>query len=257
MKRYGAWQNWYLASLALTLAVLLVIQIFHARANDGYHVQQANIDNTDALTVLQCYTLFGTALMPEFDVFVKAIKGYIGLKNAGQLINDTLLTIIDFRLSANRKRMWVLDMKNKKVLYHCLVAHGRNTGDEYAVHFSNTPQSHQSSIGFYITGDIYQGKHGMSLYLDGIEKGFNDNARARYIVLHGADYVSEAFIQMHGRLGRSHGCPAIPRELENKIIPLIASRSCLFIYGSLPQYDIASELLRSPVDYSTLAFNAF
>ena len=115
-------------------------------------------------------------------------------------------------------------------MFNSLVAHGRNTGEEFANSFSNAAQSFKSSLGFYLTGEIYTGKHGMSLRLDGLEKGVNDNARSRGVVMHAADYVSNSFIKNNKRLGRSEGCPAIPGELSKEIINMIKDKSCLFIY---------------------------
>jgi hypothetical protein len=253
MKKINHWQICSLVSVVVTLVVILIIQIFHVSATSNNDEAQRNdVINSD-LVEKRIYQLFEGASLPRFDIFQKALTGYAQLKQHGLLSNDTLLTIIDFRLSSNEKRMWVLDLKNKLVLYNCLVAHGRNSGEEYAINFSNTPESYQSSIGFYITGEVYEGKHGISLYLDGVERGFNDKARDRYIVIHGADYVSEQFIKENGRLGRSHGCPAIPRELEKEIIPLIARKSCLFIYAPVKKYDLASVLINTTVTPDMLA----
>ena len=126
--------------------------------------------------------------------------------------------------------MWIIDMNQNKIILNSLVAHGKNSGEEYADNFSNKNQSNKSSLGFFATGEVYQGKHGLSLKLDGLEKGINDNARQRDVVVHGADYVSENFIKNHKRLGRSQGCPAVPVELSKKIIETIKDKSCLFIY---------------------------
>ncbi|TSA27783.1 MAG: hypothetical protein D4R67_05505, partial [Bacteroidetes bacterium] len=130
-----------------------------------------------------------------------------------------------------------------KVLFHCLVSHGRKSGELMAEYFSNTPGSNASSLGFYITGETYIGNHGLSLALDGIEKGINDNARERAIVIHGADYVSADFIRKYGRLGRSLGCPAIPEELKKEIIETIKSGSCLFIYRPSESYMSNSQII--------------
>jgi hypothetical protein len=133
-------------------------------------------------------------------------------------------------LSSNSKRLWVIDLATNTILFQSLVAHGRNTGEEFAKSFSNSAQSFKSSLGFYATGEIYSGKHGMSLRLDGLEKGINDNARSRGVVVHGANYVSNSFIKNNKRLGRSQGCPALPEELSKEIINVIKDKSCLFIY---------------------------
>lgn len=167
--------------------------------------------------------------LPNYDSFAEGLKGYYTLKEKG-LIKKEILTLIDFSLSANTKRLWVIDLATNTILFHSLVAHGKNTGDEFATKFSNQNSSFQSSLGFYSTGEIYQGKHGASLKLDGLEEGLNNNARSRAIVIHGADYVSDKFIKQNKRLGRSLGCPALPKQLNMPIITTIKDKSLLFIY---------------------------
>jgi hypothetical protein len=167
--------------------------------------------------------------LPKLESFAEALKGYYSFKQKG-LIKKEILTLIDFSLSANSKRLWVIDLTTGDVLFHSLVAHGRNTGQEFASNFSNASESYKSSLGFYSTGEIYNGKHGMSLRLDGLEKGVNDNARSRGVVMHAADYVSNSFIKNNHRLGRSQGCPAVPVELSKEIITAIKDKSCFFIY---------------------------
>jgi len=167
--------------------------------------------------------------MPKMESFTKALEGFYSLKAQGKITKD-VLTLVDFSLSSNTKRLWVIDLSTNTILFHSLVAHGKNTGEEFADAFSNKAESFKSSLGFYVTGEIYTGKHGKSLRLDGQERGVNDNARNRSVVMHGADYVSESFIRDHHRLGRSQGCPAIPVELTDEIIDAIKDKSCLFIY---------------------------
>ena len=167
--------------------------------------------------------------LPNLESFKEALKGYYLLKDRG-LIQKDILTIVDFSLSSNVKRLWVIDLETNTILYNSLVAHGRNTGEEYANSFSNANSSYKSSLGFYVTGEVYSGKHGMSLKLDGLEKGVNDNARQRGVVIHSANYVSNSFIKCNKRLGRSQGCPAIPQELLSGIVNTIKNKSCLFIY---------------------------
>ena len=167
--------------------------------------------------------------LPEITCFTKAMEGFYALKEKGMIQKD-VLTVIDFSLSSTKKRLWVIDLTTNTVLFQSLVAHGRNTGEEFANSFSNAQQSFKSSLGFYVTGEIYNGKHGMSLRLDGREKGLNDNARSRGVVMHAANYVSNSFIKNNKRLGRSQGCPAIPEELSKDIINAIKDKSCLFIY---------------------------
>ena len=167
--------------------------------------------------------------LPQLPCFSQALKGFYQLKEH-HLVQKDLLTLIDFSLSSNTKRLWIIDLATNTVLLNTFVAHGRTTGEEFAKTFSNDASSFKSSLGFYVTGEIYQGKHGMSLKLDGLEKGVNDKARERGIVMHAADYVSTTFIQNNKRLGRSQGCPAIPAELTSEIIQTIKNKSCLFIY---------------------------
>lgn len=167
--------------------------------------------------------------LPTFDSFTEAITGFYQLKEKG-LIRKDILTIIDFSLSSNVKRLWIIDMSTRDVLMNTYVSHGRNTGEEYANSFSNENSSYKSSLGFYTTAEVYNGKHGLSLKLDGQEKGINDKARERGIVMHAADYVSPEFIKNNKRLGRSQGCPAVPVDLTPQIVEMIKDTSCLFIY---------------------------
>ncbi|HMI07793.1 MAG TPA: murein L,D-transpeptidase catalytic domain family protein [Flavobacterium sp.] len=180
--------------------------------------------------------------MPKLESFTKALEGFYSLKEKGMITKD-ILTLVDFSLSSNVKRLWVIDLSTNTVLFNSLVAHGKNTGEEFAETFSNSAESFKSSLGFYATGEIYNGKHGQSLKLDGLEAGINDGARARGVVMHGADYVSESFIRDHHRLGRSQGCPALPVELTNEIINTIKDKSCLFIYHPSRNYKAATKLI--------------
>jgi hypothetical protein len=146
-------------------------------------------------------------------------------------------------MSSNSKRLWVVDLSTNTILYNSLVAHGRNTGNEFATSFSNSAQSFESSLGFYATGGIYSGKRGKSLRFDGLEKGINSNARDRALVIHGAEYVSNSFVQNNKRLGRCLGCPALPIKLASETIQTIKYKSCLFIYYPSDSYKIASKLI--------------
>ena len=179
--------------------------------------------------------------MPSLECFTVAYNGFSLLKEKG-LVQKNILTLVDFSLSSKAKRLWVIDLDKNVVLFQTLVAHGRNTGEEFANVFSNEAESFKSSVGFYATGEIYNGKHGLSLKLDGLEKGLNDKARDRAVVVHGADYVSESFVKQNKRLGRSQGCPAIPVEMNAKIINVIKDKSCLFIYHPSAAQEIISKL---------------
>jgi hypothetical protein len=173
----------------------------------------------------------------RFEVFQKAMTGYLNLRETGHLAaNQQRLTVVDFDLPSTEKRLWVLDLANDKILFHTLVAHGHNSGENGASQFSNTNESNMSSLGFYVTGNEYEGKHGHSLRLQGLDEGFNTNAFARSIVMHGADYVSEDFIKQNGRLGRSLGCPALPLDQYAQIIDAVQGGSCLFLSKSNAGY---------------------
>lgn len=165
------------------------------------------------------------------EAFTYAMNGFKKLDDEGVLQNDSVLTIIDFDQPSSQKRMYIIDVKNYKMLFNTWVAHGRNTGKEIAESFSNTNESHKSSLGFYITDQTYNGSKGYSLKLKGLEQNLNNNAMRRAIVIHGAPYVSESVINAQGYIGRSHGCPAIPTALTKPIIQTIKNGSCLFIYN--------------------------
>lgn len=164
-------------------------------------------------------------------VLEKAYQGWKVLNRHHKLQKPEKLAIADFTLSANTPRLFILDLEKSELILKTLVAHGRNSGEEFARKFSNFSDSFMSSPGFYITGQPYIGKHGNSLKLKGIQPGLNDHAELRGIVLHGADYVSDTFIRQNGRLGRSLGCPAVPKDLNEDIINLLKNGSCLYIHA--------------------------
>lgn len=172
-----------------------------------------------------------------------ALEGWQKLIDQGKILNQSVMAIVDFSQPSDHKRLYVLDMENYKVLFNTLVAHGRNSGKEWASSFSNKASSYKSSPGFYITGDTYNGDNGYSLKLTGVEKGINDNAENRAIVMHGADYVNESWVDSQGYIGRSLGCPAVPRKDAMDIINTIKSGACLFIYAPTQQYVSHSMLL--------------
>jgi hypothetical protein len=175
------------------------------------------------------------------QAFDYAKKGFDKLVEQGKLINDSIIAIADFSQPSRNKRLYVLDLKNNKVLFHTLVAHGKNSGLERTVAYSNQPSSLKSSPGFYVTHETYNGSNGYSLRLEGMERGINDNAMERAIVMHGADYVSESFINARGFIGRSWGCPAVPAKEAASIINTLKGGSCLFIYS--PDYIDQSRIL--------------
>ncbi|MBC7935130.1 MAG: murein L,D-transpeptidase catalytic domain family protein [Rhizobacter sp.] len=179
------------------------------------------------------------------EAFNYAITGYEKLKQSGKIFNDKVISIVDFTKPSYKKRLFVIDLNNYKLLFNTYVAHGQNTGAAYAKAFSNKAESHQSSLGFYITSGTYNGGNGYSMYLNGVENGFNNQAYDRSIVMHGAPYVSEGMIRSKGYIGRSHGCPAVPEKLNKPIIEKIKNGSCFFIYSDNRSYLSKSRLLHT------------
>lgn len=177
------------------------------------------------------------------EVFTAAVKGMYKLVSEGKVKQSDVITIADFSQPSSRKRLYVVDIRNKKNLFNTYVAHGRNSGTLWAKSFSNQNSSLKSSPGFYTTAETYYGGHGYSLRLDGLEKNINDNARARAIVMHGAPYTNSAAVASMGFLGRSWGCPAVPDELTTPIINTIKGGTCLFIYTSDDSYQQNSTVL--------------
>ena len=221
------------------LIFLLIPTVNNARMVELTTSNAVNSLNEDIYTAVR---LAETGL--DRTVFDLAIKGLRKLDSKGKLQNPTIVTIADYSQSSNKKRLYVIDLKNRKLLFNTYVAHGRNTGTEFARYFSNEEGSLKSSLGFYITEHPVTGSHtGFSLMIDGVEKGFNDHACKRAIIIHGAEYVTENFIQKNGRLGRSLGCPALPPELNKPIIETIKGGTCLFIYNPDNHYIGSSSLL--------------
>ncbi|MFZ9717727.1 MAG: murein L,D-transpeptidase catalytic domain family protein [Chitinophagaceae bacterium] len=170
------------------------------------------------------------------NAFRMAFKGYRKMIDLGMIAKRGLLSIADFSLPSTQQRFFVVDMQRGKLLFKTWVAHGRNSGRIYATDFSNTPSSYKSSLGFYLTLQPYYGDKGYALKLKGMEKGINDKAYERAIVIHGADYVNGNMAATQGYLGRSLGCPALPFELNKKVIDTIREGSCFFIYHPNPAY---------------------
>ncbi len=179
------------------------------------------------------------------QAFNYALKGYNTLLHNGKLRNTETLSIIDFSLPSTSKRLFVIDLKRVEVLFNTYVSHGRNSGVTMASEFSNSAESFKSSLGFYVTTDTYMGKHGYSMRLEGEEKGINDNALDRGIVMHSADYVNENLIRSQGYIGRSLGCPAVSPLLYKPIINKIKNGSCLFMYSPVKYYTSKSVLINN------------
>ena len=177
------------------------------------------------------------------DVLALAVRAASCAKSKDLLPAASTLTVIDYSLPSTSPRLWVLDLPSQRVVFEELVAHGRGSGEDLATRFSNEVGSHQSSLGLFVTLDEYRGKHGRSLRLRGLEPGVNDRALERALVVHGADYVSDAFGARHGRLGRSFGCAALPRDAAPKVIERIRGGSALFAYYPDPAWLASSSFL--------------
>jgi hypothetical protein len=174
-----------------------------------------------------------------------AWTGYYKLRKRGVIRRTGILSICDFSQSSSNQRMYVIDVRNRRLLYRTYVAHGINSGEEYANSFSNRPESCKSSLGFYVTRRTYTGMNGLSLRIEGVDKGFNDNAGRRAIVIHGASYVSQRILHKYGVMGTTFGCPAIPTEMSSQIIPVVKNGSCFFIYYPSKRYLSQSPVLNS------------
>ncbi|MDP4131369.1 MAG: murein L,D-transpeptidase catalytic domain family protein [Bacteroidota bacterium] len=177
------------------------------------------------------------------SIFEYAYKGYLVLLEQHKLSKSDVITICDFSQSSRHRRLYVVDLENKKILVNTFVAHGRRSGGEYAKTFSNSASSHKSSLGFYITEQTYFGKHGLALKIHGLEKGFNDKADRRNIVVHGSKYIGEEFLKSNRISGRSFGCPAVPMSDVSDLIEDIRGGSCLFIYYPAKKYLQSSKIL--------------
>jgi hypothetical protein len=188
----------------------------------------------------------------SYEVFRYGMIGFYSLKQEGKLGDKNLVTIIDFTKPSTHKRFYTIDLDQVRVKYYTYVSHGKNTGDTMAQHFSNVVYSNQSSLGFYVTAETYIGSKGYSLKLDGTEKGYNDKLRERAVVMHEAEYVSERWIKTYGRLGRSQGCPALPKEISREVIGAIQDRTVIFAYFNDETY-----LRSSPYLNIDLLWNRF
>ncbi|TAH20290.1 MAG: hypothetical protein EAZ08_06575 [Cytophagales bacterium] len=212
---------------------VLVFALFFLLSIAHYASAQSKVNDTEKTTQLikSKYEKCKLKGKLSLEIFKRAYFGLEKLK-----LSKNIITIIDFDKPSTDKRFFVIDLKNEELLFETYTAHGKNSGVLYAKNFANKMDSNQSSLGFYKTGSTYQGEHGYSLRLLGLEKEINDKAYERAIVIHGADYVSESFIKKNKRLGRSWGCPALPASLSKDIIDKIKNGTCLFIYATDDTY---------------------
>ncbi|NDW13612.1 hypothetical protein D0T50_12025 [Bacteroides sp. 214] len=210
------------------------------------HTNRQMINGSEVLTISNetseiqaLFTEMNLTGVVNYTAFEQAMIGYKKICEK----KKEILTLIDFSKPSSEERLYVFDVKQKKVLYTSIVSHGRNSGSLYATSFSNKSGSFKSSLGFYLTMNTYNGKNGYSLVLEGLEKGINDKARERAIVMHGASYSDPSVISSSGRLGRSLGCPALPLKVCKKIINEIKDGSLLYIYADNNDYLTQSSIL--------------
>ena len=244
-------RGFYLLVSSFVIAILNLPFAFAKSATGGgklfYHADDARSKRTeDSLqflpTLRSAYDSLQLSLAGlSQQAFDFAKQGFNKLIEEGKLLNDSIISIIDFSQPSSQKRLFVVDLKNYKVLFNTLVAHGRNSGREWAASFSNQNSSYMSSPGFYITRETYEGKNGYSLKLEGVERGINDKAYERGIVVHGANYVCDEYVNSQGYIGRSQGCPAVPVQVSRPIINIIKNGTCLFVYH--PSYVNRSQVL--------------
>ena len=217
------------------LSLILIIGGICWGSLSGIAAERSSVPNSRAL-----YHEMALAGTIDYAVFERAIAGY---NRMGGHDKD-ILTVIDFTKPSTEKRLFVIDLKLKKILFISYVAHGRNSGEKYATSFSNREGSFKSSLGFYKTENTYYGKNGYSLVLDGLERGINDKAKERAIVMHGATYADPSTIRSCGRLGRSLGCPALPLAVSKKIIATIQGGTLLYIHGDDKTYASRSTFIK-------------
>ncbi len=179
----------------------------------------------------------------DTDVFELALGAASCAARSGVTKNPETLTVIDYSKPSSERRLWVFDLKARELVYEELVAHGQGSGANMATEFSNEPDTHRTSLGLFVTGDTYVGKNGYSLRLDGLDRGVNDRARERAIVMHGAPYVSESFVQANGRLGRSWGCPAVSAAVARELIDRVKGGGLVFAYYPDPEWIKTSKYL--------------
>ncbi|HET7897007.1 MAG TPA: murein L,D-transpeptidase catalytic domain family protein [Flavisolibacter sp.] len=239
------------ATLACLLVFFVVFPALNAKSTKAlvkseavteHAVEPATVNSVEVASNLLYDSLKLGSLGLSREVMNLAYKGHQVLADKGVLNNESIIAIADFSQSSMKKRLYIIDTKNYSVLMNTYVAHGKNSGLSYAEHFSNRPESLQSSLGFYVTKGTYFGKHGLSLRLSGQEPGFNDNAEARAVVIHGASYIGDSRLSSP-YMGRSFGCPAVPQELSDKVINLLKNGTCLFIYHPNQQYLHGSTIL--------------
>jgi L,D-transpeptidase catalytic domain len=238
-------RRWYLNPLVWCVWIALFLPVKGLKA--GGPAKTTHSSAKAAAFAMEVSNLYDQFDLQEVGLtkkaFQYALKGYDYLLEHHWLNNPNILSICDLSQSSRNKRLYILDMNSKTVVVNTYVAHGRNSGGEFARTFSNNPSSHKTSLGFYVTEDTYYGSNGLSLKIRGMERGFNDRANGRNIVVHGSEYVGPDFLTMNQFCGRSYGCPAVPADESETIIDLIKEGTCLFIYHPTVKYLSRSKIL--------------
>jgi hypothetical protein len=238
-------------SSSLTAAAFMLLPLLNTGSNSALAKFESNFFSNDSIgtnsfdpemeLIYDSLKLAKKGLKKE--TFNYAYTGYKKLEEEGKLNKEGLITICDLSQSSKRKRLYLIDLNQCKLVLNTYVAHGKNSGGEYARKFSNKPESLQSSLGFYRTKKTYWGGHGLALTLSGLEPGFNDKAERRKIVLHGSQYIGDNYRRWGKFMGRSFGCPAVPMKQSNTLINTIKDGSCLFIYHPSKSYLKGSKIL--------------
>ena len=230
--------------LFLVLIFILSTFLYFSNAQTGLSKERQLALKKADLNIKELYNELNAAQYDlSFTAFRYAYIGYQTMKKQHRLNNKELFSIIDFTKDCNSKRFYTIDLEKMKIVYYTYVAHGKKSGERMATSFSDAVESNKSSIGFYITGNTYNGGNGYSLILHGDEKGYNSNLAKRSVVVHAADYANEDYIAHNGRMGRSLGCPALPENIYKQVIETIKEKTMIFAYYNDAKYLKTSKYL--------------
>ena len=230
--------------LFLVLIFILSTFLYFSNAQTGLSKERQLALKKAELNIKELYNELNAAQYDlSFTAFRYAYIGYQTMKKQHRLNNKELFSIIDFTKDCNSKRFYTIDLEKMKIVYYTYVAHGKKSGERMATSFSDAVESNKSSIGFYITGNTYNGGNGYSLMLHGDEKGYNSNLAKRSVVVHAADYANEDYIARNGRMGRSLGCPALPENIYKQVIETIKEKTMIFAYYNDAKYLKTSKYL--------------
>ena len=230
--------------LFLVLIFILSTFLYFSNAQTGLSKERQLALKKAELNIKELYNELNAAQYDlSFTAFRYAYIGYQTMKKQHRLNNKELFSIIDFTKDCNSKRFYTIDLEKMKIVYYTYVAHGKKSGERMATSFSAAVESNKRSIGFYITGNTYNGGNGYSLILHGDEKGYNSNLAKRSVVVHAADYANEDYIARNGRMGRSLGCPALPENIYKQVIETIKEKTMIFAYYNDAKYLKTSKYL--------------